>query len=118
PGRTMCPFHSHEREDEVFFILTGRGVLRYGDDVREVGAGDCISCPAGTKKAHQLANPFHEDLTYLAIGVHDPHEVCAYSDSGKVMVRSLGSVGVLTQAPYLAGEPMPPKVFGLVEGKR
>jgi mannose-6-phosphate isomerase-like protein (cupin superfamily) len=38
-GHTMCPFHYHEREDEVFFILSGRGILRYGDDVRELRAG-------------------------------------------------------------------------------
>lgn len=76
PGHTMSPFHSHQREDEVFFVLSGRGVLRYGDDIRALRPGDCVSCPAGTQVAHQLANPFDEDLIYLAIGVHDPHEVC------------------------------------------
>jgi mannose-6-phosphate isomerase-like protein (cupin superfamily) len=23
PGRSMCPFHYHQREDEVFFVLSG-----------------------------------------------------------------------------------------------
>ena len=118
PGRTMCPFHFHEREDEVFFILSGRGVLRYGEDVREVRAGDCISCPAGTKVAHQLANPFEADMTYLAIGPHDPHEVAGYPDSGKVMVRSLGQVGILTKTPYLEAEPVPPRILGMAPRQR
>lgn len=118
PGRTMCPFHFHEREDEVFFIVSGRGVLRYGEDVRELRAGDCVSCPAGTKVAHQIANPFAEDLTYLAIGPHDPHEVAVYPDSGKVMVRSLGQVGFLQKAPYLEAEPVPPKIFDLAKSSR
>jgi len=112
-GRTMCPFHYHEREDEFFMILAGRGVLRYGSDIRIVRKGDCISCPAGTKTAHQLANPFDEDLVYLAIGPHDPHEVCVYPDSGKVMVRSLKQVGVLSETAYLEGEPPTPKIFEL-----
>jgi mannose-6-phosphate isomerase-like protein (cupin superfamily) len=29
------PVHSHQLEDEVFFVLSGRGVLGYGENVRE-----------------------------------------------------------------------------------
>ena len=114
PGHTTCPFHWHLREDEVFFVLSGRGILRYGDALREIGPGDCVSCPAGTQVAHQIANPFDEDLVYLAIGVNDPHEVCGYPDSGKVLVRGLKTVGFLREAPYMEGEPAEPKVFGLI----
>src|SRR5262245_2494507 len=68
-GRSMCPFHYHEHEDEdeVFLVMSGRGLLRYGDEIRIIRKGDCVSCPAGTKVAHQIANPFEEDLVYLAI---------------------------------------------------
>ncbi|MFL9865653.1 cupin domain-containing protein [Paraburkholderia fungorum] len=111
PGRTACPFHTHARADEVFFVLSGRGVFRYGDSVQEIRAGDCISCPAGTGVAHQLANPFDEDLVYFAVGMNDPHEVCTYPDSGKVMIRSLKTIGRLTEAPYMDGEPDKPKVL-------
>ncbi len=117
-GRTTCPFHSHQREDEVFFILSGRGVLRYGDDLRELRPGDCVSCPAGTGVAHQIANPFDEDLIYLAIGAHDPDEVCVYPDNGKVMVRSLKQIGRMTTAEYLDGESDPPRIFELVKNER
>jgi len=116
PGRSMCPFHYHQHEDEVFLILSGRGVLRYGEDVRRIRKGDCISCPAGTQVAHQIANPFNEDLVYLAIGPHDPQEVCVYPDTGKLMVRALRSVGYLQKAPYLDGEPELPKIFDLAAG--
>lgn len=114
PGRSACPYHGHQREDEVFFVLSGRGVLRYGDDLMELRAGDCVSCPAGTGVAHQIANPFDEDLSYLAIGLHDPDEVGFYPDSGKVMVRSLKRVGWLENVEYFDGEPDPPRVFELV----
>lgn len=117
-GQTGCPFHYHYREDEVFYVLSGRGVLRYGDTLSPIGPGDCVSCPAGTRTAHQLANPHEEDLVYLAIGPRDPHEVCGYPDNGKVMVRALGEVGFLSAADYMAGEPDPPRIFTLIEGMR
>ncbi|MBN3785310.1 cupin domain-containing protein [Burkholderia sp. Ac-20353] len=118
PGRTACPAHTHAREDEIFFVLSGRGVFRYGDVVQEIRAGDCISCPAGTGVAHQLANPFDEDLIYLAVGLNDPHEVCTYPDSGKVKIRSLNAVGWLTEAAYMDGETDEPKVFELARRLR
>ncbi|WP_263142706.1 cupin domain-containing protein [Pseudomonas sp. RIT-PI-AD] len=111
PGRTACPFHAHAREDEVFYVLAGRGLFRYGDSVQEIQAGDCISCPAGTGIAHQLANPFGEDLLYLSIGPHDLDEVCVYPDSGKVMVRSLATVGRLQATDYFDGEPERPLIL-------
>jgi len=117
PGRTTCPFHYHQLEDEVFFVLSGRGVLRYGDDLRELRPGDCVSCPAGTKIAHQIANPYDEDLVYLAIGPNDPNEVAVYPDTGKVMVRSLGRVGFLREADYYDGEPDDPKIFALTRAR-
>ena len=111
PGKTACPFHTHQLEHEAFFVVSGRGVLRYGDTLRELRAGDCVYCPAGTGQAHQLANPFAEDFVYLGIGTHEPNEVCTYPDSGKVMVRCLKSVGVLEERTYLAGEPESPAIF-------
>ena len=112
-GRTMCPFHYHSLEDEVFFVLSGRGVLRYGDDVRTLRAGDCVSCPAGTQLAHQIANPFDEDLVYLAIGAHEPNEVCVYPDTGKVMLRGLKRMGHFSDAASLDGDPSIPRIFEL-----
>jgi len=111
PGRSTCPYHSHQREDEAFFVLSGRGVLRYGERIISLRAGDCVSCPAGTGVAHQIANPFDEDLVYLAIGAHDTDEVCVYPDSGKVLVRSLEQLGRLEATDYFEGEPKPPRIF-------
>ncbi len=113
PGRVGCPFHYHMLEDEVFYILSGTGLLRYGEDVYPLRAGDCISCPAGTRVAHQIANTGDEDLVYLGIGPNDPNEVCVYPDSGKVMVRGLKSVGVLEKTDYMYGEPEPPKILDM-----
>ena len=115
PGHVMCPFHYHQREDEVFFVLSGRGVLRYGDQLFQLREGDCVSCPAGTRTGHQIANPFDADLVYLAIGPHDPDEVCVYPDSGRVMIRGLGRRGFLRDAAPGEGEPSEPKIFELAK---
>jgi uncharacterized cupin superfamily protein len=117
-GQTACPFHSHLREDEAFFVLSGRGVLRYGDELRDIRAGDCISCPAGTHIAHQIANPHEEELVYLAIGAFDPHEVCVYPDSNKINVRGVKQLGRVSAMEYFDAEPQPPQIFALAEKAR
>ena len=117
PGRALCPFHYHQREDEVFYVLSGRGVLRYGDELTDIGPGDCISCAAGNGVAHQIANPFDEDLVYLAIGPNDPDEVCVYPDSGKVLVRSLRAVGVLERTAYMHGEADISPIFEMISSR-
>jgi uncharacterized cupin superfamily protein len=107
PGRSSCPAHTHLLDDEIFYVLEGRGLFRYGDDIDEIGPGDCISCPAGTGIAHQIANPFEADLVYLAIGGNSPNEICTYPDSGQIGIRALGRHGYLTDAEYFDGQPIP-----------
>ena len=93
PGGAACSFHYHQREDEVFYVLAGPRILRYGDAARKLRKGDCISCPAGSGNAYQAANSFAKDLLYLAAGTDDPNDICVFPGSGKVYVRSLGAIG-------------------------
>jgi len=117
PGRVGCPFHTHQLEDEVFYILEGTGTFRYGEAVYAVRAGHVLSCPAGTGIAHQLANTGDVDLVYLAMGNYEPREVCTYPDSGKVMVRSLKTVGLLEKTPYMHGEADKPAILDMAPTK-
>lgn len=96
--------------DEIFIVLEGHGLFRYGDSVHEIGPGDCISCPADTGIAHQIANPATSgstDLVYLAIGTNPLAEVCTYPDSGALVVDALGRHGFLREAGYYEGQPEP-----------
>jgi uncharacterized cupin superfamily protein len=97
--------------DEIFVVLEGQGLFRYGDRVYEIRPGDCISSPADTGIAHQIANPVTPDgtgdLVYLAIGAEPPAEVCTYPDSGALVVDALHRHGFLREADYYEGQPQP-----------
>jgi len=85
PGKRSCPFHSHRAEEEMFFIVRGEGLLRYGNETRRIRAGDVICCPTGgAETAHQIVNDSDGYLAYLSVSTRMPAEVCEYPDSGKV----------------------------------
>lgn len=85
PGKRSCPFHSHHAEEEVFFIVRGKGTLRYGNESRPIRAGDVICCPTGgAETAHQIVNDSDAELAYLSVSTMAAAEVCEYPDSQKV----------------------------------
>jgi len=85
PGKRSCPFHSHRAEEEMFFIVSGTGTLRYGQETRKIRAGDFISCPTGgPETAHQIINDSDSTLAYISVSTMMPAEVCEYPDSGKI----------------------------------
>ena len=85
PGKRSCPFHSHRGEEEMFFIVRGEGLLRYGPETRKVRSGDFICCPVGgPETAHQIINDSDAELAYISVSTMMQAEVCEYPDSGKV----------------------------------
>ena len=84
PGKRAFPFHCHHANEEMFFVLQGSGILRYGAEEFSVRTGDFIGCPPGGKDtAHQLINTGTVELRYLAVSTAVGTEVCEYPDSGK-----------------------------------
>ena len=95
PGKRGCPFHSHRAEEEMFFIVRGKGTLRYGAEMRPIRAGDFICCPVGgPETAHQIVNDSAEELAYISVSTMMPAEVCEYPDSRKVGAFGAGTVRV------------------------
>ena len=98
-GKRSCPFHSHSGEEEMFFIVKGRGLLRYGNETRPVRAGDFICCPTGgPETAHQIVNDSDAELAYISVSTMRDAEVCEYPDSKKIGafgkgVRHLSATG-------------------------
>lgn len=84
PGKSSCPFHVHHVEEEMFFVLEGKGSYRFGEATYEVGPGDALGAPCGGAEfAHKLTNTGDTTLKYLAISTGSATDVCEYPDSGK-----------------------------------
>jgi len=83
PGRQNFPRHYHFGNEEAFFILSGTGTLRIGEEAIPIGAGDYIACPPGEASAHAILNTGTEPLSYLGISTAHGTDVVVYADSHK-----------------------------------
>jgi uncharacterized cupin superfamily protein len=87
PGKRAYPFHCHHVNEEMFFVIEGKGLLRFGNREFPIRKGDVIAAPAGgPETAHQIVNTSDEELRYLMVSTMIPSEVVEYPDSSKVAV--------------------------------
>lgn len=101
PGKRSCPFHSHRVEEEMFFILQGRGELRFGDARYPLRTGDVVACPVGgPETAHQIINTGDTEMRYLSVSTQSEAEICEYPDSGKYGVFAPGDTTGASAAPF------------------
>jgi len=54
--------------EEIYFILQGGGVMRVGNDEKDVGMGDAVWIPAGD--IHSLTNNTDEDTVVLVVAAY------------------------------------------------
>lgn len=85
-GKESFIYHSHYREEEWIYILSGRGVAEIDGEEYEVAAGDFMGFPT-PGVAHHLRNPYEEDLVYLLGGEHYEVEIADFPHLGKRMIR-------------------------------
>jgi len=84
PGKRAFPFHNHHANEEMFFVLEGEGLLRFGAEQFIVRKGHFIACPpGGADVAHQLVNTGSGDLRYIAVSTTIDTDIFQYPDSGK-----------------------------------
>lgn len=62
PRGGQVPWHNQDQE-EVYFVLSGRGEMCLGDERAEVGAGQAVYIPQGV--FHQLTNIGSDPLTMI-----------------------------------------------------
>jgi uncharacterized cupin superfamily protein len=72
PGRLSTPPHSHNRAEEIFFVLRGSGLSWQDESVCEVRAGDTIVHVANREEHTLRAGP--DGLDVLAFGTRHPPE--------------------------------------------
>jgi len=104
-GKTVCPYHSHSAESELYLVVSGQGSIRDKDGSTIVTAGDAFIFGPG--EAHQLANAGEEDFVYYVIADNPRGDSCYYPDSGKFAVMKEGSDEVIvkgTDVDYFDGE--------------
>ena len=115
PGKRAFPFHRHHVVDELFFIVSGAGEYRFGEETHPLRAGDIVAASAGTK-AHQIINSGGEELRYLGISTMGGVDIVEYPDSGKVglaagvkdadfSTATYVGMGRIVPADYWDGEP-------------
>ena len=63
-------YHAHIGDEEIIFVLEGKGKVICDGEMERVEAGLCHYCPKG--HAHSLINDSKEDLIFFAvIPVHE-----------------------------------------------
>jgi uncharacterized cupin superfamily protein len=88
-GKRAFPLHNHHANEEMFFILQGKGELRVGAERYPIHQGDFIACPpGGPELAHQIINTGEAELRYLAVSTLITPETVEYPDSGKLATYS------------------------------
>ena len=86
-GKRAFPFHNHQVNEEMFFVLAGHGEIRIGDGAFPIKAGDIIACPAGGKEtAHQIINTSEEELRFLSVSTKLSPEITEYPDTNRFSV--------------------------------
>ena len=64
PGCSIGP-HEHKEEEELFFIIGGRGRVTDDAAIQEVGPGDAVLTGGG--RSHAIENAGDTDLELLAV---------------------------------------------------
>jgi uncharacterized cupin superfamily protein len=103
-GHESFVYHSHHREEEWIYILSGQAIAEIDDAQYELAAGDFVAFPTPSA-AHHLRNPFPEDLVYLMGGENLDVEVADFPRLGRRMVKLDGEVTIYDLA---AGKPFGP----------
>ncbi|NMG66043.1 cupin domain-containing protein [Azoarcus indigens] len=88
PGHAAWQRHAHRNNDELVYVLAGRGEAEYGERGERrisIAAGDLLCFPASAAAgAHRLVNTGGEILRYLAVSSMLAPDVVEYPDGGKL----------------------------------
>ena len=109
-GKSLCPYHAHAAESELYLVVSGRGSIRDKGGSTIVTEGEAFFFQPG--EAHQLTNAGDEDFVYYVIADNPRSggkggDSCFYPDSGKWVVVKEGTDDVMikgTETDYFDGE--------------
>jgi len=91
PGKSAYPYHYHFQSEEIFYVISGNGILRTPDGEAKVTAGDILVFPANESGAHKLTNSSElEMLIYIDFATYHSPEVSFMPDSNKSVIYGNG----------------------------
>ena len=88
PGTPESNMHMHFGAEEMFFVLSGRPVLRNQHGNETLAPGDFVFCPEGRAGLHTFSNPADEPAEILAISAGSFPDVVAYPEAGYAWVAT------------------------------
>jgi len=80
PGSGSALRHSHARQDEFIYIVSGAPTLVTDAGEQPLGPGLCAAFPAGTGDGHMLMNNSDADVVYLEVGDRADGDTVSYPD--------------------------------------
>ncbi|MCC6712499.1 MAG: cupin domain-containing protein [Candidatus Dadabacteria bacterium] len=80
PGAVSSIRHSHSKQDELVYILSGTPTLHTDEGRTALSPGMCAGFKAGDGNGHHLINETGEDVLYLEIGDRTPGDEVGYPD--------------------------------------
>lgn len=109
PQKANYPYHYHNKNEEVFYIISGEGILETPDGNKPISAGDIIFCPSSEMGAHKIINSsVSEMLVYLDCDSINYPEIVGYPESQKIGVFTKNKPGMFykedTNVAYYEGE--------------
>ncbi len=72
PGSTIG-YHKHKQNSEVVFVLSGKLIGKFDDEVEEVSAGQIHYCPMG--HSHGFRNASETEIAEILCVVPEHHVV-------------------------------------------
>jgi uncharacterized cupin superfamily protein len=88
PGTNEDRLHMHFGAEEMFFVLSGRPLLRNQHGEEALAPGDFVFCPEGRAGLHMFSNPTDEPAEILAISAGGFPDVVAYPEDGYAWVAT------------------------------
>jgi mannose-6-phosphate isomerase-like protein (cupin superfamily) len=64
PGCAVA-LHHHREIEEIYYVVSGRGLMTVGDETREVDAGDAVYVPRNHR--HSLRNTGSEPIKLILV---------------------------------------------------
>ncbi|MGH4120374.1 cupin domain-containing protein [Clostridium sp.] len=109
PKKANYPYHYHLKSEEVFYIISGKGILETPNGETIISAGDIIVCPPSEKGAHRIINlSQNEMLTYVGYDTVNSPDIVCYPNSDKVGIIVNGKSSTFykknTNVDYYEGE--------------